>query len=241
MATSTKKTKLSRVLAIFLVLAIAVAGAYAFLTATTDTKVNKFTVGSIKIDLDEGPWEDYPDDNGNDIPDIAENIVSGQIIEKAPSVINNGSNGAYAFLVVSIPKADAVIAEIDGTLQRDAETGTPIATENAELFTLLNANTTDWTLIASDNTQADYNYYVYSYGLLEAGADTNALFNKVKFANVTEDFTADGALVVKVSAVAIQADENITSADKAWTALSGDDSFAKSNIYPALSTVTSAD
>lgn len=241
MVTSNKKTKLSRILAVFLVFAVAIAGAYAFLTATTDTLVNNFTIGSIKVELDEGPWEDYPDTDNDDIPDIAENIVSGQVIEKAPTVKNLGANDAFAFLVVAVPKADVVIAASDGTLTRDID-GNPVATTGAELFSLLRTagsgvNTTDWSLIASDDTQDDYNYYVYSYGNLAPEATTKALFNKVKFANVTEDFagTTHPELMVKVTAVAIQADENITTADEAWTALSGDNAFAASNIYPGLS------
>lgn len=241
MVTSNKKTKLSRILAVFLVFAVAIAGAYAFLTAITDTLVNNFTIGSIKVELDEGPWENYPDTDNDGVPDIAENVVSGQIIEKAPSVKNLGANNAFAFLVVAVPKADAIIAAVDGTLTRDTE-GNPVATTDAELFSFITkdasgVNTTDWTLIDSDNTKADYNYYVYSYGSLAPEAQTNNLFDKVKFANVTEDFAGatHPELIVKVTAVAIQADENITTADKAWTALSGDDAFVSSNIYPGLS------
>lgn len=144
MTTSNAKSKKrSSVIAILLSAALIITGAYAFLTATTATKVNNFTVGNIKVELDEGPWEEYPDIDADGIPDAAEEIVSGQILNKAPSIKNTGANNAYGFVLVSVPKAEsAVIAALDGTVARD-ENGEPIPTENVELFELLATNEND--------------------------------------------------------------------------------------------------
>ena len=139
MSTSNKKSRRKSLIAVVLAAALLITGAYAFLTATTETKVNNFTVGNIKIDLDEGPWDELPDTDMDGIPDVAEEIVSGQIIEKAPSIKNIGANDAYGFLLVSVPKAQsAVIAAADGTVARD-DNMQPIPSTNVELFELLNA------------------------------------------------------------------------------------------------------
>ena len=60
MSTSNKKSRRKSLIAVVLAAALLITGAYAFLTATTETKVNNFTVGNIKIDLDEGPWDELP-------------------------------------------------------------------------------------------------------------------------------------------------------------------------------------
>lgn len=262
MTTSNAKSKKrSSVIAILLSAALIITGAYAFLTATTATKVNNFTVGNIKVELDEGPWEEYPDIDADGIPDAAEEIVSGQILNKAPSIKNAGANDAYGFILVSVPKAEsAVIAALDGTVARD-ENGEPIPTENVELFELLNSNgeniladETDlgkWSVVditaelaARENAEKDsYNHYLFAYSDIIAGSasdddtltnQTSELFSKVRFANVTENFAEDTAptLVVNVSCYAIQVDKSFTSVNDAWNALSEDQNFEIPEVVP---------
>ena len=100
----TTKKRAKAVLSVFLVVAILIAGAYAFLSAT-DSKTNVFTVGNVAIELHEiFNGKDYG--KGEDpgaIGDKIENIVPGQSIEKAPYVINTGKNPAYTFIAVGIP------------------------------------------------------------------------------------------------------------------------------------------
>ena len=101
---STTKKRARAVLSVFLVVAILIAGAYAFLSAT-DSKTNVFTVGNVDIELHEiFNGKDYG--KGEDpgaIGDKIENIVPGQSIEKAPYVVNTGKNPAYTFIAVGIP------------------------------------------------------------------------------------------------------------------------------------------
>ena len=101
---STTKKRAKAVLSVFLVVAILIAGAYAFLSAT-DSKTNVFTVGNVDIELHEiFNGKDYG--KGEDpgaIGDKIENIVPGQSIEKAPYVVNTGKNPAYTFIAVGIP------------------------------------------------------------------------------------------------------------------------------------------
>ena len=66
------KKKLTTVLAIVLVVALSVAGTYAYLTAKTAQVVNTFTVGNVNIDLTE-KTTDYK-------------MVPGTTINKDPKV-----------------------------------------------------------------------------------------------------------------------------------------------------------
>ncbi len=104
-----KNTK--RVCSLILIAALLITGAFAFLTAT-DSKTNVFTIGNVNIKLYEDDWYDHDtgaildDENDNTIPDFAENLVPGDIVDKAPYVENTGANDAWVYLTVSIPTAN---------------------------------------------------------------------------------------------------------------------------------------
>lgn len=119
--TLTSKKKKNIFISLFLVLVLLIAGAYAFLSAT-DSKINVFTAGYVDIILHEDNWCDengniINDENGNGIPDFADGIMPGAIIDKAPYVENTGLNDAWTFISVAVPTVPA------SDLVGDAETG----------------------------------------------------------------------------------------------------------------------
>ena len=82
------KKKLTTVLAIVLVVALSVAGTYAYLTDKTGPVVNTFTVGNVNIDLTEGTGEFYK-------------MVPGTTIEKNPKVtVKADSEACWLFVKV---------------------------------------------------------------------------------------------------------------------------------------------
>lgn len=102
-----KKQYKQSAIAILLVLAVLVAGAFAFLTAT-DSKTNVFTVGKVSVQL----WEDFDANNDgeaetyNATPKLIRfqgDMIPGQTIKKAPYVINDGNTDVYLFVAVGIP------------------------------------------------------------------------------------------------------------------------------------------
>lgn len=111
--TCTRK-KSKAILSVFLIVAILIAGAFAFLSAT-DSKTNVFTVGNIKIEL----WEKFDTNlNGtlddNEIYDSTatevsidadKSIIPGQTILKQPMIKNTGKNPAYLYMAVGVPTA----------------------------------------------------------------------------------------------------------------------------------------
>ncbi len=94
-----KSIAVAAVLAVILL----IGGLLAYFT-DTDQATNKFTIGAdVDIVLTETlfPTEDS---NVNGVPDVCENLVPGQTIDKNPVVsLNTGSNDAFVFLTVTVP------------------------------------------------------------------------------------------------------------------------------------------
>ena len=208
---SSKTKKRKAFISIALVLALAITGALAFLTAR-DSAENKFTVGNVDIELTEPNW----DENN------AKNIVSGQIIAKDPTITNTGRNDAYVYMMVEIPKA------IETDIVSTDESGNEVTTtkSNYPLFSF--AANEGWTPIDSQTgTDIDaYDYYLYGYNTALTPGNAATLFNEVAFANVTSDFVDtyagennDLSLDINVTGYAIQSDyynNEATDATTAW-------------------------
>lgn len=86
-----KSCKLS-VVALFLVCCLAVSSIFAYFT-DTDSATNVFTVGNVKVTLEEPSW----------VP--PENILPGQVIAKDPQINNSGFNDEFVFMEVRVPYA----------------------------------------------------------------------------------------------------------------------------------------
>lgn len=189
---------------------IGVSGIMAYLT-DLDTASNKFTVGQVKIDLQEDSWDNATDTDSDGVPDFAEDIVPNQTIDKDPKVKNVGKNDAYVYLKVKVPVATVVTANDNGTLKNN---GTATKTP---LFSYTVPATSKWKIIASQTDETDAQntgYYTYVYYYNEAvapNATTDTLFDEVTFANiVSNDPDAAGTISntqIDIDAYAIQADE----------------------------------
>ncbi len=187
-------------ISLLLVAAIVITGALAYLTAT-DSKTNTFTVGNVAIELTEPNWVDA---NGL-------NIVPGETVAKDPTIKNTGRNDAYVYAMITIPKADGVDVN---------ENGTVTSQDDYQLFTYeVNEG---WTLIDSKVDSGDVNnYYLYAYNTaLTPDQSTPAVFDEVTFGNITEgQIASDEYINILVDAYAIQSDYyngEATNATEAW-------------------------
>ena len=228
--TKTRKAFIS----IALVLALAITGALAFLTAR-DSAENKFTVGNVDIDLTEPSWNE----------NAAKNIVSGQVIAKDPTITNTGRNDAYVYMMVEIPKA------IETDIVSTDESGNEVTTTEANYPLFSFAANEGWTLIDSQvGTDIDaYDYYVYGYNTALTPGNAATLFNEVAFANVTSDFVnpyadegKDLSLDINVTGYAIQSDyynNEATDATTAWSLYINQNDWTWPNKkYAGLSTLS---
>lgn len=198
---------------ISLISILSVTGIFTYLT-DADVTYNKFTVGQVRIEIEEPAWENATDSNDNGVPDYAENLIPNKVIKKDPQVVNKCENSAYIYLKVKVPVQTAISANDDGTLKNSG-----IATDT-ELFTYsINDN---WKEIVSARDiiynnfgKAEYNTYVYYYNSpLENKDDrTQSLFDEVKFANLIENQLDSNMYQIGIEAYAIQAEnlpQNIT-------------------------------
>ena len=129
------KKKLTTVLAIVLVVALSVAGTYAYLTAKTAQVVNTFTVGNVNIDLTE-KTTDYK-------------MIPGMTIEKDPMVTVK-ADSEDCWLFVKVVKSDnfdsflnydmdngwTALPNVDGVFYRPVE-----ASDANQIFPVLANNT----------------------------------------------------------------------------------------------------
>lgn len=108
------KKKLMTVLALVLVIALSVAGTYAYLTSQ-DTVTNTFTVGKVAITMDEAKVDEYGVADNN-VPRVAGNeykLVPSHTYVKDPT-IHVGPNSEDCYLFVEITNGLGAKATING-------------------------------------------------------------------------------------------------------------------------------
>lgn len=122
------RKKLTGIISIGLLILIGIAGTYAFLTDTTPTKANTFTVGKVGITLAEPEW---------DKEGASHKIIPGVTLAKDPTVtVTSKSEDAYVFI------------ELDFSTQ---------LAEHVAFYTI-NYNDTAWELISETGTKKVYGY-----------------------------------------------------------------------------------
>ena len=194
-----KKQLLRTLIACGLVASVAAGGTVAYLT-DAETATNTFTVGKVKIDLEE---PSYP---GNDSDEV-KNIIPNQEIVKDPQIENTGNNDALVFIRVEIPQ-ETFTDEDDGIGEQKKQ----------DLFRLKGVSD-QWELLRTETVAGEdgkaKTSYVYGYKkTLGKDATTDKLFQKVQMKNAVESDLSGNVEDIIVTACAIQAtdipDVNLT-------------------------------
>ena len=234
-----KKRTVALVLAIVLVFAVAVGGTVAYLTSTASVE-NTFTVGSVKINLDEAKVtpDGAPVEGADRVMANDYKLMPGHTYTKDPTVtVLEGSEDSYVRMKVTFNNAAAIIAMCTDPEFEGEVTGV----ENAfPLIRMVNFNeaTAKWDGIVPDNmfdladmldnskyfvkgddTLTFYFYYNEKVGAPDADKVLDVLFDSI---TVPEWVTADqlnalDGFQIDVVAEAIQAD-GFANADAAWAA-----------------------
>ena len=207
------KKKLMTVLALVLVIAMSVAGTYAYLTSA-DKVVNTFTVGDVKIKLDEAKAN--PDGslvaNADRVKANSYKLLPGHTYNKDPKVtVLEGSESSYVKMTVTFSKA----AELDAIF---APTG-------ANLLSIFKGyDRTNWIYMGNtEDTTANTRTYEFWYKETVAAPDGNVALDAL-FDSIIVPGTITNAqlatikdMTITVNAYAIQAD-GFSTADAAWAA-----------------------
>ena len=206
------KKKLMTVLALVLVVAMSVAGTYAYLTSA-DKVVNTFTVGNVQIKLDEAK----ANADGTLVPNAdrvkanSYKLLPGHNYKKDPMVtVLSGSESSYVKMTVTFSNA----AELDAIF----------APNGANMTSIFNGyDSTNWELKnVTKDTQNNTRTYEFWYKETVAAPDADvaldALFDSITVpGNITNAQLATiKDMTITVNAYAIQADGFNDAAD-AWS------------------------
>lgn len=198
----TKKRFVAILLCMTLVALAAIGATFAYLT-DTKTVNNTFTMGNVKITLDE---TDIKNPNGARVTSNEYNVYPGAVVTKDPIVHNTGKNAAYIRATINVENW------MNNCAAYYPEFGIayPSAGYEQSLLLLVDALGEGWSIVGVEtgkpfelgNFSAKF---ILKYdGTLASGADTTAMFNQVKVPAGIKNGNDFGAITVV--AQAIQAD-----------------------------------
>lgn len=199
------KKKLTLVVTcIVLVAAMVIGGTLAYFT-DTKTANNTFTMGNVKIALDE---TNVKDPEGDRVTSNEYDVYPGQTVTKDPIVHNTGKNGAYIRATVNVYNWMNLVA----AYYPDFKETFPNDGYKAALNLLVGELGEGWSVVdvvAGDTFtigQFDAKFVLKYDGVLAAGTDTTAMFQTVTIPAGIDNANASSFQSVKVVAQAIQAD-----------------------------------
>lgn len=205
-----------------LLVCVSIGATVAYLTSRTETVVNTFTVGQVKIDLDEAKVNA----NGNPInadgtvvntPAEAARVkansyklLPGHAYTKDPTVtVKANSEESFVRMKVTVTFGNAL-------------TNDQLATSLDNIFTGYNAEWVRNSKVVSEDKKTITYEYRYNTTVSAGNADVKLepLFTKVEVPAswTNEDLAAFGGITISIVAEAIQADSFNGDANAAWTA-----------------------
>lgn len=198
------KKKITALALVVAILAIAIIGGTLAYFTDTKTATNTFTVGNVKIKLDEqNPGTNERTETGA----AYTSVTPGVAYAKDPTVTNTGNNDAWIRVNVTLSNAAAFKAAA-------AKHG---VTDLATVFG--GHDETKWTLAgikdtSDDTTKNTLTYSYYYKTVLAQGASTGPLFTTVTVPKsfTTADMEAIGNFTITVTADAIQKESFDTAA-----------------------------
>lgn len=196
------------VLAMVLVAVAAVGATMAYLTDTKSVN-NTFTMGNVKITLDEA---DINNPNGDRVTANTYDIYPGAVVDKDPTVHNVGKNDAYIRAVVTIENGMNWL----GLYNDNVWTAPQEAAFNALINNTLGEG---WELVdikydmsGPDHPTSDFVATLKYTEVLKPNEDTSAMFTQIAIPgtvtgnDVTTRIDQNGEFSINVVAQAIQRD-----------------------------------
>lgn len=204
----TKKRFVAILLCVTLVALAAIGATFAYLT-DTKTVDNTFTMGNVKITLDESKVDESGKAvEGDRVTSNTYNVYPGAVVTKDPIVHNTGKNAAYIRATVNVSNwmnlCAAYYPDFKETFPNDGY--------KAALNLLVGELGEGWSVVgveAGDTFtigQFDAKFILRYEGALASGDDTTAMFQTVTIPAGIDNANTDSFKEVKVVAQAIQAD-----------------------------------
>lgn len=201
----TKKRFVAILLCVTLVALAAIGATFAYLT-DSKTVNNTFTMGNVKITLDE---TDIKNPNGDRVTSNEYNVYPGAVVTKDPIVHNTGKNAAYIRATVNVSNWMNLCA----AYYPDFGISYPNAGYEQSLLRLVGDLGEGWSIVGVTTgdtfiygEQFDAKFILKYDGELAAGDNTTAMFQTVTIPAGIDNVNTEGFNEVKVVAQAIQAD-----------------------------------
>lgn len=204
----TKKRFVAILLCVTLVALAAIGATFAYLT-DTKTVDNTFTMGNVKITLDE---TNVNDPTGDRVTSNEYNVYPGAVVTKDPIVHNTGKNAAYIRATVNVSNwmnlCAAYYPDFKETFPNDGYKAALnlLVGELGEGWSVVGVEAGDTFTIGQFDAKFILKYEGALDGALAAGADTTAMFQTVTIPTGIDNVNADSFKEVKVVAQAMQAD-----------------------------------
>lgn len=185
--------------------ATAIVGASLAYFTDTKTATNTFTMGDVKIKLDE---TNVNDPEGDRVTSNEYNVYPGAVVTKDPIVHNIGKNGAYIRAIVNVSNWMNLVT----AYYPDFKATFPNDDYNAALNLLVGTLGEGWSVVGVEAGdvftigQFDAKFILKYDGVLAAGENTPAMFQTVTIPAGIDNANANSFDEVKVVAQAIQAD-----------------------------------
>lgn len=200
------KKKITAIFLCVALVAIAIVGASLAYFTDTKTATNTFTMGDVKIKLDE---TNVNDTEGDRVTSNEYNVYPGAVVTKDPTVHNTGKNAAWIRAKV----------EVKGWVTNREKYPNYVAGELKDsLKYLIDGLGEGWSLVSATAANEDVTFVLMYADKLAAGADTTAMFEKVNVPTGLQNGQEFGT--IKVTAEAIQTD-GFDTWDAAFNAFDG--------------------
>ena len=197
-----------RILAIsmsLVIVAILAIGATLAYFSDSKTATNTFTMGNVKIKLDE---TNVNDPEGDRVSQNEYDVYPGAVVEKDPIVHNTGKNGAYIRATVNVSNwmnlCAAYYPDFKETFPNDGY--------KAALNLLVGELGEGWSVVGVEAGdvftigQFDAKFVLKYNGVLASGEDTTAMFKKVIIPAGIDNANANSFKEIEIVAQAMQAD-----------------------------------
>lgn len=200
----TKKRFVAILLCVTLVALAAIGATFAYLT-DTKTVDNTFTMGNVKITLDE---TNVNDPEGDRVTRNTYNVYPGAVVTKDPIVHNVGANAAYIRATVNVSDWMNLVSKY----YPDFKETFPNDGYKAALNLLVGELGEGWSVVGVTRGdtftigQFDAKFILKYEGTLAAGGNTTAMFQTVTIPAGIDNANAESFSGVKVVAQAMQAD-----------------------------------
>ena len=199
-----KRRILAAAMALCIVAIIAIGATVAYFT-DTKSATNTFTMGDVKIKLDE---TNVNDPDGDRVTSNEYDVYPGQTVTKDPIVHNTGKNGAYIRATVNVNNWMNLVA----AYYPDFKETFPNDGYKAALNLLVGELGEGWSVVGVEAGdvftigQFDAKFVLKYNGVLASGEDTTAMFKKVIIPAGIDNANANSFKEIKIVAQAMQAD-----------------------------------